>query len=113
MGGRGSRFATAGYTTPKPLLPLAGHPMVEWVIDNIRQRRPHRFIFLCLADHLSQYPAVAEALKKICSDCAIVPVEAVTEGAACTVLLARALIDSHAPLMIANSDQYVSLDIDE
>jgi NDP-sugar pyrophosphorylase family protein len=113
MAGRGSRFANAGYTTPKPLLPLAGQPMVEWIIDNIRPQRPHRFIFLCLADHLRQYPEVPEALKNICPDCAIVPVEAVTEGAASTVLLARQLIDSDAPLMIANSDQYVSLDIND
>jgi len=112
MAGRGSRFATAGYTTPKPLLPLAGQPMVEWVVDNIRPRRPHRFIFLCLAEHLSQYPEVPEALNRVCPDCAIVPVEAVTEGAACTVLLARHLIDTDAPLMIANSDQYVSLGIE-
>ena len=113
MAGRGSRFANAGYTTPKPLLPLAGKPMVEWIIDNIRPRRPHRFIFLCLADHLRQYPEVPEALKSISPASVIVPVEAVTEGAACTVLLARELIDSDAPLMIANSDQYVSLDIDD
>jgi NDP-sugar pyrophosphorylase family protein len=113
MAGRGSRFANAGYTTPKPLLPLGSQPMVEWVIDNIRPRRPHRFIFLCLADHLRHYPEVPEALKDICPDCAIVPVETVTEGAACTVLLARQLIDSDAPLMIANSDQYVSLDIND
>jgi NDP-sugar pyrophosphorylase family protein len=113
MAGRGSRFSVAGYTTPKPLLPLGGRPMVQWVIDNIRPERPHRFIFLCLADHLQQYPQVPETLGKICPDCTIIPIETVTEGAACTVLIARALIDSDAPLMIANSDQYVSLDIDD
>jgi len=113
MAGRGSRFAAAGYTTPKPLLPLAGHPMVEWVIENIRPSRAHRFIFLCLAEHLSRYPEVPEVMRKICPDSVIVPVKAVTEGAACTVLLARDLIASDAPLMIANSDQYVSLDIDD
>jgi len=113
MAGRGSRFATAGYKRPKPLLLLAGQPMIEWVIDNIRPQRPHRFIFLCLAEHLRQYPQVPEALNNVCPGCAIIPVEALTEGAACTVLLARQLIDSDDPLMIANSDQYVSLDIND
>ena len=113
MAGRGSRFAAGGYTTPKPLLPLGGRPMVEWIIDNIRPQRNHRFIFLCLADHLSQYPDVPRALSRICPESVIVPVGGVTEGAACTVLLARDLIDSNVPLMIANSDQYVSLDINE
>ena len=34
-----------------------------------------------------------------------------TEGAACTVLVAKSLIDSDTPLMIANCDQYVDIDI--
>jgi dTDP-glucose pyrophosphorylase len=42
-----------------------------------------------------------------------VPVAAVTEGAACTVLLARKFIDSDDALMIANSDQLVELDIND
>src|SRR5207244_3676377 len=48
-----------------------------------------------------------------CPDCDIVPVRAVTEGAACTVLLARDIIDSNDPLMIANSDQLFDLDINQ
>ena len=98
MAGRGSRFAQAGYTTPKPLIPLGGRPMIEWVIDNIRPRRAHRFIFLCLAEHLSAYPDVPAALRRLCPGCEIVPVGAVTEGAACTVLLAREFINTADPL---------------
>jgi dTDP-glucose pyrophosphorylase len=37
----------------------------------------------------------------------------VTEGAACTVLLAKNEINNDAPLMIANSDQWIDADIDE
>ena len=113
MAGGGARCVAAGYRTPKPLLPLGGRPMIEWVIENIRPRRQHRFVFLCLADHLREFPDVPRALRQICPDCSIVPVSTVTDGAACTVLLARELISSNAPLMIANSDQYVSLDINE
>ena len=43
----------------------------------------------------------------------IVPVDQVTEGAACTVLLAREFIDTDDPLMLANSDQWVDVDIDD
>ncbi|MCK7510364.1 MAG: hypothetical protein MZV70_44155 [Desulfobacterales bacterium] len=35
----------------------------------------------------------------------------VTEGAACTVLTAKKLIDNDSPLMIANCDQLVNIDI--
>src|SRR5438093_692821 len=113
MAGRGSRFTNAGYTLPKPLIPLGGRPMIAWVIENIRPARPHRFIFLCLAEHLDRYPNVAAEICRLCPGCEIVPVHTVTEGAACTVLLAREFIDSADPMMIANSDQIVDLPIDD
>lgn len=113
MAGRGSRFANAGFTTPKPLIPVGGRPMIQWVIDNVRPNRAHRFTFICLQEHLDQYPEVPRELRRICPGCEIVPVAAVTEGAACTVLLSRNLINSADPLMIANSDQIVELDVNE
>ncbi|MDB6022022.1 MAG: glycosyl transferase family 2 [Pedosphaera sp.] len=113
MAGRGSRFTQAGFTTPKPLIPLGGRPLIQWIIENIRPRRAHRFIFLCLAEHLQSHPEVPAELRRLCPGCEIVRVSAVTEGAACTVLLARQFIDSADPLMIANSDQLVELDINE
>ena len=112
MAGRGSRFADAGFTTPKPLIPVGGRPMIQWIIENIRPARAHRFIFLCLAEHLERYPEVPRELRRLCPGCEIVPVPGVTEGAACTVLLAREFINSDDPLMIANSDQIVDLAID-
>ena len=32
IAGRGSRFASAGYTVPKPLIPIHGAPMIETVV---------------------------------------------------------------------------------
>lgn len=113
MAGRGSRFADAGFTDPKPLIPVGGKPMIEWVIENIRPNRPHRFLFLCLQEHLERYPAVPAKLTELCPGCQIVPVRQVTEGAACTVLLAREFVETDEPLMIANSDQIVDLPIEE
>jgi len=113
MAGRGSRFIAAGYKYPKPLIPVGGKPMIEWVVENIRPSRLHRFIFICLAEHLVQYPEVPETLRAICPGCEILSVNTVTEGAACTVLLARGLIDNNDQLMIANSDQVVDAPIDE
>jgi dTDP-glucose pyrophosphorylase len=113
MAGRGSRFAVAGYMDPKPLIQLGGKPMIQWVIENIRPERSHRFIFICLAEHLDRYPAVANTLRQLSPGCEIVTVAEVTEGAACTVLLAREWIIPDEPLMIANSDQYVQLSIND
>lgn len=110
MAGRGSRFANAGYELPKPLIDVNGKPMIEVVVNNLRPKCEHRFIFLCLAEHIKKY-GLEEKLERISPGCVIVPVSQVTEGAACTVLLAETYIDSTDPMMIANSDQYVDTDI--
>jgi NDP-sugar pyrophosphorylase family protein len=111
IAGRGSRFASAGYTVPKPLIPIHGAPMIAAVTRNVRPARAHRFIFVALREHL-EHRGMREALEQAAPGCAVVPVDRVTEGAACTVLLAKDLIDSDDPLMLANSDQWVDVDID-
>lgn len=113
MAGRGSRFSQAGYKKPKPLIPIGDKPMIQWVIENIRPRRKHRFVFICQKEHLETYPEVSDKLHSLCPRCAVLTLDTITEGAACTVLKARDLIDSEAPLMIANSDQYVELNIND
>lgn len=110
MAGRGSRFARAGYEMPKPLINVHGHYMIEYVIQNIRPQGTYRFIFLCLDEHLRKYD-LENKLKEIEPSSIVIPVGNVTEGAACTVLLAEKYIDDENPLMIANSDQYVDIDI--
>ena len=110
IAGRGRRFAEAGFTLPKPLIPVHGVPMIETVIHNVRPREPHRLIVVALREHLER-TGLVPLLESAAPGCAIVPVDEVTEGAACTVLLARDLIDSDDPLMIANSDQWVDVDI--
>lgn len=112
MAGRGQRFVQAGYPLPKPLLPAQGRPMIELVIANLRPRRPHRFIFVCQRAHLDAY-ALEATLRRAGPDTEIVAIDGITEGAACTTLLAEGRIDSAQPLMIANCDQYVAMSIDD
>ena len=112
IAGRGRRFVEAGFTIPKPLIPVHGVPMIETVIHNVRPRQPHRLIVVALREHLEQTGLVS-TLERAAPGCAVVSVDEVTQGAACTVLLARDLIDGDEPLMIANSDQWVDLDINE
>ena len=112
MAGRGSRFQEAGYTLPKPLIEVHGKAMIELVVHNLRPKRPHRFIFLCLKEHLEGY-RIDQKLKKLAPGCRIVTVASITQGAACTVLLAKDLIGSDQPLMLANSDQWVDFSIED
>jgi len=112
MAGRGSRFAQAGYALPKPLLPAHGRPMIELVIENLRPQRPHRFIFICQRAHLQEH-ALAPVLRRAGANTEIIGIDGITEGAACTTLLAERFIDGAQPLMIANCDQYVAASIDD
>jgi dTDP-glucose pyrophosphorylase len=112
MAGHGSRFTKGGYADPKPLIPVLGKPMIAWVIANLRPSQDHRFIFICQADHLQNYP-LRELLEKEAPGCLILEVGEVTQGAACTVLLAKQYIDNDSPLMIANCDQFIDIKIDD
>jgi NDP-sugar pyrophosphorylase family protein len=111
MAGRGSRFADAGYELPKPLLPIHGLPMIEVVVRNLSPSEPVRFVFICQREHLSSYGFEA-GLRQAAPGCTIVAIDGVTDGAACTVLLAEAAIDPDDVLVIANSDQWVDHSMD-
>lgn len=112
MAGHGSRFAKAGYRDPKPLIRMGGKTMIEVVVDNLRPSQPHRFIFVCQQAHIDTY-GLDKHLREIAPGCAIVPVSEVTQGAACTVLLAKPHLAPDQPLMIANCDQYIDVSIDD
>jgi len=57
MAGRGERFARCGYREPKPLIPVYGHEMIRLVVANLRPAStPHRFVFICLEEHLRRFP---------------------------------------------------------
>lgn len=112
MAGRGSRFADAGYELPKPLIDVNGKPMIEVVTNNIRPKCEHRFIYICQEEHLKKYNLEAE-LNRMSPGCEIITIDHITEGAACTVLLAEKFIDNDDEMMIANSDQYVDTDIND
>ena len=86
--------------------------MIEYVIKNLKPRIKHRYIFICQKEHLEKYD-LERTVTQAAPGCVIIPIEHITEGAACTVLLAENYIDNENQLMIANSDQYVDIDIND
>jgi dTDP-glucose pyrophosphorylase len=112
MAGAGSRFKVAGYIEPKPLIKIKGIPMIQIVINNLTPDIEHRFIFICQEKHILEYD-LNEKLSKWSPNCKIIGIDGITEGAACTVLFAREFIDNNDALMIANSDQYIDVDINK
>lgn len=112
MAGRGSRFAEAGYTTPKPLIEIHGVPMIKVVVDNLTPKCEHRFIFVCQQEHIEKYN-LEPKLKSYAKNVEIIGINGITEGQVCTALLAKKFFDNDEPLMNANSDQYIDFDINE
>ncbi|WP_153099510.1 glycosyltransferase family 2 protein [Paraburkholderia hayleyella] len=112
MAGSGNNFTKEGYATPKPLIPLKGIPMIRVVINNLRPACEHQFIFICQKADVEQY-GLAEKLEQWAPGCRVIGIDGLMEGAACAVLAAREFITPAEPLMIANGDQYVDVDIND
>lgn len=104
MAGRGSRFAEAGYSDPKPFIEVEGRPMILGVVDDLRATFDvMSWTFVCRKEHEARlYRTLANNGLK---DVVVLTVPEVTEGACCTALLARNYLEDDAPLVIANSDQ--------
>jgi HAD superfamily hydrolase (TIGR01509 family) len=110
MAGRGSRFLDAGYVFPKPLVEINNKPMIQVVIENLNIDAHH--IFIVQKEHYERYN-LKQVLSLISPGCDIIQIDKVTEGAACTTLKARELIDNENPLLIANADQFIEWNSNE
>lgn len=104
MAGAGSRFLKAGYTFPKPLIEVGGKPMIQVIVENLNIEA--NYIFIVQNDHREKYN-LDTTLNLIAPGCKIIGIDGITEGAACTVLLAKEFINNENPLFFANSDQFV------
>jgi HAD superfamily hydrolase (TIGR01509 family) len=110
MAGAGSRFANAGFTFPKPLIEVKGKPMIQVVLENLNLVA--NLIFIVQKTHREKYN-LDTMLKLIAPGCKIIEVSELTEGAACTALLAKKFINNDNPLFFANSDQFVEWNSNE
>lgn len=110
MAGAGSRFATMGYTFPKPLIEVRGKPMIQVVVENLNIEAT--FNFIVQKEHYEKYN-LKYLLNLIAPGCNIIQVDGMTEGAACTTLLAKEFINNDQPLLIANSDQFIEWNSNE
>jgi HAD superfamily hydrolase (TIGR01509 family) len=104
MAGFGSRFEQANYTFPKPLVEVNGKPMIQVVVENLNIET--HYIYVVRKEHYEKYN-LKSLLNLITPNCIIIQVDKVTEGAACTTLLAKEYINNDNPLIIANSDQFI------
>jgi len=108
-----NRFETDEFQYPKPLIEIAGRPLIEHVVrclDSLRRQK--RFIFVanksdCDTYHLDSVLQLIAGNQGIC-----MRIEKPTRGAACTALMAIEHIDNEGPLIISNSDHVIEYDLD-
>ncbi|MGA1803934.1 glycosyltransferase family 2 protein [Rhizobium sp. HT1-10] len=105
--GEGSRFAKQHWGKPKPFIDVDGKMMLEHVIANVCPANASPTVLL-RAEHMKACDREVQLLRGMGTT--IRSVDRLTEGTACTVLLARTSFDNDRPLLIANSDQWVDFD---
>jgi len=108
MAGKGERFLNAGYKTPKPLLKIGEKPIIEHIIDTMRMPNA-QFIFIIRQDHCDE-SQLDKKLLQIEPNAKIVKIDQITEGAICTVLLAKEHFDDDNPMIIKDCDQIINWD---
>jgi dTDP-glucose pyrophosphorylase len=98
MAGRGERFSSAGYTLPKPLIPIQEKPMIQVAVESIGQDGNYIFI-------IQNNDTIYNTLKSVYPNSQIIQIDYITDGPASTCLLAKKYINNNDPLLIFNCDQ--------
>lgn len=101
MAGLGSRFSDAGYTLPKPLIPVSGVPMIIKAIRDMP--KSDKWIFMVRKEHVDNYK-IDQLIKSEIKNAIIISVEKTTEGQACTCMLATPYLNQDEPVFIAACD---------
>ena len=111
MAGRGSRFSNKGYTTPKPLIEVAGKPMYEWALQSLNGLEVRLLIVITLKELENKF-GISYRLSQVWNgQFQLISIDDVTEGQLCTVLAAEKLINVDEDILIISSDTLVVSEI--
>lgn len=107
MAGAGSRFHQAGYSVPKPLIKVFEKTMIRTSVDTLKLKGIDcNYIFVARRYKEQEHnEALKKELLSIDPEATIVYVNELTEGSACTCLLAKDRMCKDLPLFIFNCDQ--------
>lgn len=106
MAGLGARFRDAGWKAPKPMIDVLGEPMYSWALKGLPLALAD-LVVLIISDELNQSADFHRDLQERYGHLPLVVRSTPpTEGQACTVLVARDLIDDDDALLIFNADTY-------
>jgi len=103
MSGFGERFREAGFEVPKPLIPVAGAPMIEHVLDMFPN--DSQVLFIVNEGHLRKWEYhLEETLLKLRPDAKIVAVSSHKTGPSGAIALARNYINLQSKVVVNYCD---------
>jgi NDP-sugar pyrophosphorylase family protein len=109
--GLGKRFLDAGILTPKPCIEVNGIALINWVIGNFTLKESDKIIILTRKE-IGIEPVVRNFWSDKLPNIEFIELDQVTDGPAETVSFALSQLNPELPLIVANSDQYVSAGLD-
>ncbi len=110
MTGYGSRFVAAGYRELKPLIPVQGRTMVEWIVKGMYSGEQD-FLFVCREEHRKTIPELEEHLHSIAPNGKIFFIsDWVKKGPVCDILRAAEEIPDDEPCIVNYCDFYMDWD---
>lgn len=103
MSGFGERFRRAGYSVPKPLIPVDGRPIIAHVMNLFPGERD--VIFVCNQAHLDE-PAyrMTEILREVCPAGRVVGIAPHRLGPVHAVMQVMHLLDPARPVVVNYCD---------
>ena len=112
MGGSDENFREHGYAYAKPLIEIAGRPLVQHALAPFQNVGAAQTIFVIRKEDELRF-FLREVLCLLEPGAVVIRADGPTAGAACTALLAIEHIDNDEELIIANADQILDFDLPE
>lgn len=104
MAGEGSRFANAGWTTPKPLIELHGEPLFKHAISSVTADGIQmKYSFIVRQEHIDKY-SIDKGIKAFLPEANIFSVMKTTRGAVETCLMAESAIADDDAVIVMDCD---------
>ncbi len=104
MAGEGSRFAKAGWTTPKPLIELNGVPLFRRAINSVAiEGVEMKYSFIVRQEHIDNQH-IDKLIKEIQPEARVFSVLKTTRGAVETCLVAAEAIDDDDAVVVMDCD---------
>jgi dTDP-glucose pyrophosphorylase len=104
MAGEGSRFANAGWTTPKPLIELKGMPLFKRAISSVSDDDiKMKYSFIVRQEHIEKY-GIDNGIKSFLPEANVFSVIKTTRGAVETCLIAESAIEDEDAVIVMDCD---------